>query len=198
MELNGRKIDIHMENPLDSLLVDLCEPVSCVFKKFNFTPNMITTIGLMIGLLSIYFIIKRKYVIGVVLFILCYFFDCLDGYYARKYNMVTRVGDYYDHFRDLFICISILVLLFIRYKELKMESFFVICICVFMVFFCTHMGCQEHKSTFPEHNECLDILKRLCPSEDAIHYTRFVGCGTFICIVSFFIVLLAIEQRQKR
>ena len=198
MESNGRKVDNHMENPLDSLLVDICEPVSRVLKKLNFTPNMITTIGLIIGLISIYFIIKRKYAIGVVLFIICYFFDCLDGYYARKYDMVTRFGDYYDHFRDLFICITILIILYIRYKELKLETFFVLCIIILILCLCTHMGCQEHNSAFPEHNECLGVFKNLCPHKNAIHYTRFVGCGTFIFTLSFFIIFLAIEQSQKK
>ena len=30
-----------------------------------------------------------------------YFFDCMDGHFARKYNMVTEFGDMYDYITDL-------------------------------------------------------------------------------------------------
>ena len=28
--------------------------------------------------------------------------DCLDGFYARKYNMTSQFGDYLDHLSDVF------------------------------------------------------------------------------------------------
>ena len=35
-----------------------------------------------------------------------YYFDCIDGPMARKYNMVTVFGDYYDHGTDI-ICFTL-------------------------------------------------------------------------------------------
>ena len=31
------------------------------------------------------------------MFLLSYYFDTVDGKFARKYNMATKMGDYLDH-----------------------------------------------------------------------------------------------------
>jgi hypothetical protein len=59
--MSGNKIHAHIENPIDLQLIKLCEIVSNVLRKDKcITPNMITTVGLMMGLISIYFIMKDR------------------------------------------------------------------------------------------------------------------------------------------
>ena len=190
MKNHGRKIETKYENPIDGILVSLCEPISCILYKYNFTPNMITSIGLVVGILSIYFLIKKNYLVAFALFWLCYFFDCLDGYYARKYDMATKFGDYYDHFRDLFICTSVFVIIFLQLKDTKLRVFFITVMCVFGYYLCMHMGCQEHLSSYSENNDCLALFKNICKNKYSLSHTRFLGCGTFIMVLSFFILFL--------
>jgi phosphatidylglycerophosphate synthase len=56
------------------------------------TPNDITTYSFLCGLLSLG-LLWHGHVWGfVVLYVLSYVFDCMDGQLARAYNMVTRFG----------------------------------------------------------------------------------------------------------
>ena len=48
------KIDQNYYNIIDNNLIQLSEYLSPTFKKLNFTPNGITTLSLVFGVLSIY------------------------------------------------------------------------------------------------------------------------------------------------
>ena len=94
---NGNEI-----NPIDNILIDLSIYVGKPLSKYSFfTPNVFTTMSLVISLVGIYLIYNEIYKIGAILVFIGYFFDCLDGNFARAYNMVTHFGDLYDHISDL-------------------------------------------------------------------------------------------------
>jgi hypothetical protein len=57
---NGRKINRINENPIDNILIDICEFISPVIYKLKITPNMITTIGVFFNILSLYVFFKGK------------------------------------------------------------------------------------------------------------------------------------------
>ena len=114
LDENGRKIPAHHEAIIDDFLISLCEPVSTRLNALSFTPNMITTIGLFFGILSIMCLLKKMYLLSILFLWICYWFDCLDGYYARKYKMETQFGDYYDHFRDIFVVGTLIVILLLK------------------------------------------------------------------------------------
>ena len=45
-------------------------------------------------------------------------YDVLDGNYAKKYKMVTKFGDLYDHIKDISVNI-LLVFVFYKYMTFK-------------------------------------------------------------------------------
>lgn len=187
--MSGRKIEHIHENPIDNILIDLSEPTSNFFKQYNFTPNHITTIGMIIGILSFFCIYKRYYVLAFILFWISYFFDCLDGYYARKYKMTSKFGDYYDHIRDVVVTGSILVIIYLRLDK-KYKFPYILTMFAVILSMCTHFGCQERKAHDKSHNDCLSIYTGLCLNEDYINISRFFGCGTAILFMSIFILVL--------
>ena len=65
------------------------------------TPNMITGLSLLLGISSGVSMYYDKYKLAALLNFLAYFFDCVDGHLARKFDMVTVFGDYFDHYSDL-------------------------------------------------------------------------------------------------
>ena len=182
-----KKVPEHLASPIDNIFYQLSDVVCPLLKKLNFTPNLITTIGLFLGLLSIYFIHKGLYLVGVVFLWLCFFTDCLDGHFARKYNMETVMGDYYDHFRDIFV-ISTIVFLTMT-KTTHKEVYFVI-LAFFLSMMVLQIGCQECNTAYPENNDCLGTLKKVCPKPELIHKTRYFGCGTFILVLSICVLML--------
>jgi phosphatidylglycerophosphate synthase len=189
----GRKIDTSIENPIDDAIIKyICEPVSTILRSTSekITPNMITSVGMIIGLLCILAIYKGYYKTGFILYWICYIFDCLDGYYARKYNMITRFGDFFDHFRDVFVNIVVIALIFKRIKSPLHRDVYIITLIIIFIGMLSHFGAQELNSKTLEHNECLKMLTPLCKHPEYIEYTRYTGNGTFILGISIFILTL--------
>ncbi len=176
-----RKIIESFDNPIDNILIKIAEFVCPTFKYYNFTPNMITTISLFFGLISIKLVYDKQYKLGSLFFMIAYFFDCLDGHYARKYNMETIFGDYYDHFSDIS---KVTLMLYVVYLK-KPEILSLVNILIFLMLLTlmsTHLGCQElhyDKDTSPS----LKSLRNLCYDKNDIIFTRWFGVGTFITLI---------------
>ena len=193
---NGRKMGMENENPIDVHIVNLCEVAAELIRANDpnktITPNMLTTIGLISGVVAILLLLKKQYVGAFIMIWVYYFFDCLDGYYARRYNMVTQAGDYYDHIRDILINIPIC---FIIYKQLKTDedrAKFIIIFSVLLVLMLTHFGCQEIFSRDQENNRSIHILRSLINEKEYINCTKYFGGGTFILATSLSILYLGL------
>jgi phosphatidylglycerophosphate synthase len=171
-----RKINDDMECPCDNFVIKICEETAPLFKSLNFTPNMITTISLIFGLLSYQAICAGNYKLASLHIFLAYYFDCLDGYYARQYDMETEFGDYYDHFSDIgkFLLITYGIYL----KRPDIFTFLNISIVSILVLLSLiHLGCQE-KYHDKKMSPSMDNLKYLCHDRSAISHTKYFGTGT--------------------
>jgi hypothetical protein len=188
-----RKIPEKFENPIDNVLIDMCEYVSPSFYKHGFTPNMITTLSNISAIIVILLLLHAKYIWAAIFFILAYFFDCLDGNVARKYNMTTKFGDYYDHVSD--ITKTILILYTMYY--INAEKFFKVIpvIIITAILMLIHFGCQE-KYYNGKESDTLDFTKKLCPInldnkesiENNMKITRYFGSGTYTIVFALAIV----------
>ena len=120
-----RKIESNLENPIDNILIDICDFILPTLKVLNFTPNILTTISLIFGLLSVYCLFREDKKCFAIFYLVSYFFDCVDGMMARKYNMVSRFGDIYDHTKDclVFGLIMFCSIIFIA-ADSKLKSWF--------------------------------------------------------------------------
>ena len=68
----------------------------------NITPNILTAISVILGLLAIYFLFNTESLF--ILFLLLHLIlDALDGTYARSLNLKSKLGDILDHGGDLLI-----------------------------------------------------------------------------------------------
>jgi phosphatidylglycerophosphate synthase len=187
------KLPEYLENQIDLPILRLCNYLSPHFKRANMTPNDLTTFSLFFGLLAVYCLYhKIRYLPGVFYFI-SYIFDCADGLYARKYHMVTKFGDYYDHIKDATV---FLLIIFILYKQQRIQG--IIFIIVVSILSYSHLGCQEHyyKKHNPEkmHSDTLSVCKILCPFEhdieNALSISRYFGTGTSFLITSIYLFFL--------
>ena len=67
--MNSRKIPKELENPFDNIIIELSIKINPLFKYFNFTPNMLTIISLLLGILSAYLIHLQFYNLAALTFI---------------------------------------------------------------------------------------------------------------------------------
>jgi phosphatidylglycerophosphate synthase len=96
------KIPSHQECPVDVLLLGAIDTHLDYYERAKISPNAVTTCSIVCGIYSAYCILHRRFTHGALFFAAAYYFDCVDGKLARKFNKVTVFGDYYDHFGDLF------------------------------------------------------------------------------------------------
>lgn len=69
---------------------------------FN-VPNQLTCLRILLAIVVFCFISFEYYLTSMVLFIIAASTDWIDGYYARKYGMVTKLGRILDPFADKII-----------------------------------------------------------------------------------------------
>ena len=110
------------ENPVDRFFYYSIEYISDTIFNLNITPNMITFVGLISALISGYFLYK-KIIYCLILFIISYYLDLLDGYIARKYNQGSVFGGWFDHISDL---IKLLIYLYVLYIHKKFNLIYII------------------------------------------------------------------------
>lgn len=72
-----------------------------LYTKYNITPNMITLTNNLIvtPIALIYLELNNIYMTFIFLYLRC-LLDSIDGYIARKYKLITILGEIYDHVSD--------------------------------------------------------------------------------------------------
>lgn len=114
-------MDIPPTTTINTLFDDyLVKPTLPFFKTLSVTPNHLTTLSFIASLGAVYSVCTQNIPILVITWILAYYFDCLDGAYARAYNQTTTFGSFYDHFTDLLFYIALTMVILMDYqKQLK-------------------------------------------------------------------------------
>jgi phosphatidylglycerophosphate synthase len=193
-QLDGRKIPRHYENPFDNVFIDIAHWFNVhVFRQLNFTPNMITTLSFISGVLIALLVYKKYYLAASASFLISYIMDCADGNYARMYNMVTQGGDIFDHVSDWTKLLLVFVLIYVRLEGNMQKYIFVVLTVILSISCGIHMGCQE-KIYEKGESSTLHVTRYFCPNTSHITYTRLLGCGT---LTMFYIVFMVILHFQK-
>ena len=196
-----RKLSNIQENPIDNFIYIFVEQITPYLKKLNFTPNIITTIGNISAVYGVYLLYHKNY-FSILFIAFTYFCDCVDGYFARKYDMVTVFGDYYDHTSDIIKHILIFIVLY----NLNPKLFFKIIpvILFFVIVLSIHFYNQEIIYDKQEESETLSMIKNVFgdflseSKKDAnyyIQYTRYFGAGTSSFVL---LILMAIFINTKK
>lgn len=189
-----KKVPDSMENPIDVMIYDSTDPINTELNKIPWmTPNAITAFGMVVGIASLLFYIKGDWKLSILFFMLYYYFDCMDGYYARKYNKISVFGDYFDHARDLYISLTMLVLIFIKLSGGSDKMVFIIGTIIVVGLCIFYVGCQESiGQKVGMLNEgtsgTLNWAKCACPDpENMIKISRFCSPIIVVLFICFYI-----------
>jgi len=195
-----KKIPTYLESPVDNLLYVLIEKVAPTFHSLGFTPNMITTLGNVATVFTLYFLYHGLYVPAAIGFIISYMFDCLDGFVARTYDMVSKFGDFYDHLSDTIKLLSICYMLY----RINSTLFLAVLpmLIIFISLMCCYLAYQEKFYDDVNSSYTLDFLSCFCFAGNDkralirhMEYTRHFGCGTFTAI---FAIVIALYYPSKK
>ncbi|HOQ06247.1 MAG TPA: CDP-diacylglycerol--glycerol-3-phosphate 3-phosphatidyltransferase [Clostridiales bacterium] len=89
-------------------------------------PNILTVLRFLLIPAFAYFLSIRNYIVAVLLFLAGGLTDVLDGYIARKYNLITSWGKIADPLADKLMQITAVVILSLGLKIIPIELVLVI------------------------------------------------------------------------
>ena len=96
------------------------EPFTPFFREtLGFTQNGITWLSNISSFIALIFLWNKNLLLFFVFWHINYWFDCMDGYMARKYDMVSDYGDMIDHLGDWISMLGIFLILVFKYKLFK-------------------------------------------------------------------------------
>lgn len=191
------------ECPVDYCLLKFIDTHLHWYYKLGLTPNMVTTLSIVMGCAAAYAVQQQQYNWGAGLFGLAYYLDCVDGKLARRYNMVTTFGDYYDHFGDMF---KFSLMLYVLYKNQSrplnsMQQYFKYGVWLLTALLLVHIGYSE---TLYPGNESVTLapfkyLVQMDPEpHQTIQFTKHFGNGTLILFVVCGIILWDYYKVRRR
>jgi phosphatidylglycerophosphate synthase len=201
-----RKISRTYEHWLDNLFIDGAEVASPALKRLGATPNAITFVSLIFGVLAIYCLWKG-YIIGFALaYLLSHFADCADGHFARKYGMTSKFGDYFDHGKDAIVFLGVLGVFIYKFHGcLSWCQWILIALIlgIALLGMVRQLGCQEKvyhgtKSATPHEKQAtLSAYTKLCnvsdPSKE-MGTRKWLGCGNFVLVVVLVCTVTMVSQ----
>jgi phosphatidylglycerophosphate synthase len=197
------------DNPIDNICYDISEFLAPHFRKVSATPNQITTLSLCFGLLSAYALSNRsRRGVGwfVVLYLVQFVLDCLDGHYARKYKMISEIGDWYDHVKDVVLYLLICYILTTKYGLSKHYVALTVVI-VLPILQYIYNGCVSvYRNTSSRKGQVTSMTlgEKMCHYDHNspqlirnLSYLRWVGPGTCamgICLVAIYLYQVTIDK----
>lgn len=190
------KLPVNLECPGDIYFNKIVYVISPWFYSVGFTPNGITTISLIWGIFAAYMVYNKNFIGGSVAHVIAYLFDCLDGYYARTYNQVTKFGDYYDHYSDVFKLSLMFYALFS--VDPMILLYFSPILLIGGLLMSVFLGCQEVYYNKKDESAFLGglIFSSQMTEADSIQYLkwmRYFGPGNYILLI---VGILACYQYQ--
>ena len=188
------KLPAHYENPIDNIILKAIHPIIPWLNRMSLTPNMITTLSLGFSIATSYLICRKQFAYGSICFLVSYILDCMDGQLARRFNMTSEFGDWYDHLTDHLG----MILLYGSLYHIRHPYFQHIlgASTIFNLVMAIHFSAQQvysnKKSTF------LDILKPIVGTKERaeiiLPWSRFFGSGTFIVGISIFLLTQSVSK----
>ena len=112
--------------------------------------------------------------------------DCFDGYYARKYDMTSKYGDYLDHISDWLLSLAIIICFALttsRFKYFRIAVFLASSLAV-----AKHFRCQENMINGT--SETLNFATQMFTCDNpqkTMRVTRYFGYGTHVIITCLLI-----------
>lgn len=196
---NGIKVSPQLINPLEMLLLEVFViPSKPYFKQMNLHPNHLTFLSFLFGIIGAYLVYKSRFLWASLFLFLAYLFDCIDGNYARTYDMVTDFGDFFDHSTDIIQMVLLYIAVFLNKDLTKNNKIaFAIVIGILLLFMCVDFGCQE-KIYNTKESPSLSILRTFCIGDvnNTIHYVKYSSCATVYLVIIFFMFYFAVKTQK--
>ncbi|HEY5587351.1 MAG TPA: CDP-alcohol phosphatidyltransferase family protein [Candidatus Paceibacterota bacterium] len=184
-------LDTHGRKYISPLL----KCVANIFLKLNMTPNNITIIGFIIGLLPFLFICFDKPLIAVILLWVSGFLDAVDGEMARISNTSTPWGTLMDITFDRLVEIGVILAMALKEPQFRLQLLYLsAAIILSMTIFLTVGALSENKGSKSFYYQA-GVAER---TEGFIFFTLMILIPVYLgLITNMFSILIAITALQR-
>jgi len=169
--------------------------VANIFLKLNMTPNNITIIGFIIGLLPFVFIYIDKPLIAVILLWVSGFLDAVDGEMARISNTSTPWGTLMDITFDRLVEIGVILAMALKEPQFRLQLLYLsAAIILSMTIFLTVGALSENKGSKSFYYQA-GVAER---TEGFIFFTLMILIPVYLgLITNMFSILIVITALQR-
>jgi archaetidylinositol phosphate synthase len=173
----------------------LFKAMANLFLRLKMTPNNITVIGFLIGLLPFVFIYFDKYLIAVLFLWISGFFDAIDGEMARISDNSTPFGTLMDVTFDRIVEIGVILAIALKHPQFRLELLFLTAaIILSMTIFLTVGALSENKGSKSFYYQA-GVVER---TEGFLLFTLMILIPKHIALISnIFSILIAITAIQR-
>lgn len=198
-----RKIPRDLENPVDNSLLEAADASLPFVRALGLTPNQVTVGSISLALVAVFELANGRPWTFAASYCASIFLDYVDGHYARSDDMVSKVGDFMDHWSDAMLAVGIVAALAwkLRFPRALLP---IGTIAVFGFLQAVHLGYQQkwfslHGETSGTHEESLDVLKNLSPGDpdEAMKFTRYFGVGTYHAALLVVVLAFGFGSRSR-
>lgn len=110
-----------IDNSFRALLPRYVAPLVRLITKFGLTPNQLTVLGLLIALVSAYFVFRGEFMLALVTWWLSRLLDALDGIYARATSQTSDFGAFLDIQFDMLAYSAMVIAFSFQFPELSLQ-----------------------------------------------------------------------------
>ncbi len=83
------------------------EPTARLLNKLKLSPDQVTFISFILGILSGFILYYKMYILGLIVIFISEILDCADGDLARLQKKVSKRGEFADSFLDRIVEVAI-------------------------------------------------------------------------------------------
>lgn len=166
-----------------------------IFLKLNMTPNNITIIGFIIGLLPFLFIYFDKPLVAVTFLWVSGFMDAVDGEMARISNNSTPWGTIMDVTFDRLVELGVVLVIALKQPQCRLELLFLSsAIIISMTIFLTVGALSQNKGSKSFYYQA-GVAER---TEGFIFFTLMILIPLHLTLITnIFSILIAITALQR-
>ena len=163
-------IDSKIFYPLSNIFVP-------IFYNLGFTPNLVTTLTLILRITALYNLYyKKNYTLIIILYTISIITDNIDGQLARNYNMTSKFGSYYDLIVDILSVFSFVIIYYVIYYKENIKSLviYLTILSIFQLIKLIKLSCDRNKKLKLYQKEInkynVRLPKNVCEKYNFIQY----------------------------
>lgn len=182
---NGKYLIKPGTGKLDEAFGRLFAKTLPAWRALGFTPNMVTTVTLVLSAASLWFFHRDRPFLAFLCVLGRMYTDTIDGMAARAYDLESQFGDYYDHVVDWSWMVGVFVISMRKFRGWSRWAAVAV-FAVAAVAAGSSVGCSEIDCGGAcQHNESLGVAKMMCVRSLAAALDC-AGVHLMICVVMAF------------